>query len=52
MILCFKTNSHIWTDKQHFDIKQASMIVQERETRPPQSLRRNAEGDPRGDEAD
>ena len=27
------------------------MIVQEKETRPPQSLWRNAKGDPRGDEA-
>jgi len=30
MILYFKTHTHIYTDKQHFDIKQASMIVQEK----------------------
>ena|GEM_PF-4238340 len=27
MILHFKAHTHIYTDKQHFDIKQASMIV-------------------------
>lgn len=31
MILHFKTHPHIHTDKQYFDIKQASMIVQEKE---------------------
>ena len=31
MILHFKEQSHLQTDKQHFDIKQASMIVQEKE---------------------
>ena len=31
MILHFKAHTHIYTDKQHFDIKQASMIVQEKE---------------------
>ena len=31
MILYFKTLTHIYTDKQHFDTKQASMIVQEKE---------------------
>ena len=31
MILYFKTPTHIYTDKQHFDTKQASMIVQEKE---------------------
>ena len=31
MILHFKAYTHIHTDKQHFDIKQASMIVQEKE---------------------
>ncbi len=31
MILYFKTPTHIYTDKQHFDIKQASVIVQEEE---------------------
>ena len=31
MILHFKEHTHIHTDKQHFDIKQASMIVQEKE---------------------
>ena len=31
MILYFKAHTHIQTDKQHFDIKQASMIVQEKE---------------------
>ena len=27
----FKEHTHIYTDKQHLDIKQASMIVQEKE---------------------
>ena len=31
MILHFKEYPHIYTDKQHFEIKQASMIVQEKE---------------------
>ena len=31
MIPHFKEHTHIYTDKQHFDIKQASMIVQEKE---------------------
>ena len=31
MILHFKTHAHIHTDKQRFDTKQASMIVQEKE---------------------
>ena len=31
MILHFKAHTHIYTDKQYFDIKQASMIVQEKE---------------------
>ena len=31
MIFYFKTPTHIYTDKQHFDTKQASMIVQEKE---------------------
>ena len=31
MILHFKVYTHILTNKQHFDIKQASMIVQEKE---------------------
>ena len=31
MTLHFKEHTHIHTDKQHFDIKQASMIVQEKE---------------------
>ena len=31
MIPHFKEYTHIHTDKQHFDIKQASMIVQEKE---------------------
>ena len=31
MIPHFKAHTHIHTDKQHFDIKQASMIVQEKE---------------------
>ena len=34
MILHFKTHTHIHTDKQHFEIKQASMIVQEKEPLP------------------
>ena len=37
MILHFKVYTHILTDKQHFDIKQASMIVQEKEPLSPQS---------------
>ena len=36
MILHFKAYTHIHTDKQHFDIKQASMIVQEKEPLSPQ----------------
>ena len=36
MILYFKTPTHIYTDKQHFDTKQASMIVQEKEPLSPQ----------------
>ena len=36
MILYFKTPTHIHTDKQRFDIKQASMIVQEKEPLSPQ----------------
>ena len=36
MILHFKKCTHIHTDKQHFDIKQASMIVQEKEPLSPQ----------------
>ena len=36
MILHFKGNIHIYTEKQHFDIKQASMIVQEKEPLSPQ----------------
>ena len=31
MIPHFKEHTHIYTDKQHFEIKQASMIVQEKE---------------------
>ena len=31
MIPHFEKHTHIHTDKQHFDIKQASMIVQEKE---------------------
>ena len=31
MIPHFKEHTHIHTDKQRFDIKQASMIVQEKE---------------------
>jgi hypothetical protein len=31
MILHFKARTHIYTDKQHLEIKQASMIVQEKE---------------------
>ena len=31
MIPHFKAHTHIRSDKQHFDIKQASMIVQEKE---------------------
>ena len=31
MIPHFKEHTHIHTDKQYFDIKQASMIVQEKE---------------------
>ena len=37
MILHFKAHTHIYTDKQYFDIKQASMIVQEKEPLSPQS---------------
>ena len=36
MILYFKTPTHIQIDKQHFDTKQASMIVQEKEPLSPQ----------------
>jgi len=36
MILHFKVYTHILTNKQHFDIKQASMIVQEKEPLSPQ----------------
>ena len=36
MILHFKAYTHIHTDKQHFDTKQASMIVQEKEPLSPQ----------------
>lgn len=36
MILYFKTPTNIYTDKQHFDTKQASMIVQEKEPLSPQ----------------
>ena len=36
MILHFKTHAHIHTDKQRFDTKQASMIVQEKEPLSPQ----------------
>ena len=36
MIPHFKAHTHIHTDKQHFDIKQASMIVQEKEPLSPQ----------------
>ena len=36
MVLYFKTPTHIYTDKQHFDTKQASMIVQEKEPLSPQ----------------
>ena len=36
MILYFKTPTHIYTDKQNFDTKQASMIVQEKEPLSPQ----------------
>lgn len=36
MMLHFKAHTHIRTDKQHFDIKQASMIVQEKEPLYPQ----------------
>ena len=36
MILHFKTHTHIQTDKQYFDIKQTSMIVQEKEPLSPQ----------------
>ena len=31
MTLHFKAHAHIHTDKQHFEIKQASMTVQEKE---------------------
>ena len=36
MILYFTTPTHIYTDKQHFDTKQAFMIVQEKEPLSPQ----------------
>ena len=36
MILHFKEHTHIYTDKQHFDIKKESMIVQEKEPLSPQ----------------
>ena len=36
MILHFKARTHIYTDKQHLEIKQASMIVQEKEPLSPQ----------------
>ena len=36
MIPHFKEHTHIHTDKQYFDIKQASMIVQEKEPLSPQ----------------
>ena len=36
MIPHFKEQLHIHTDKQHFDTKQASMIVQEKEPLSPQ----------------
>ena len=36
MIPHFKEHTHIHTDKQRFDIKQASMIVQEKEPLSPQ----------------
>ena len=36
MIPHFKIHTHIHTDKQHFDIKQASMTVQEKEPLSPQ----------------
>ena len=36
MIPYFKERTHTHTDKQHFDIKQASMIVQEKEPLSPQ----------------
>ena len=36
MILHFKTHTNIHIDKQHIDIKQASMIVQEKEPLSPQ----------------
>lgn len=36
MILHFKAHTHIYTDKQHFDIKKASIIVQEKEPLSPQ----------------
>ena len=36
MIPHFKKYAHIYTDKQHLDIKQASMIVQEKEPLSPQ----------------
>ena len=39
MILHFKEHTHIHTDKQHFDIKQASMIVQEKEPLPAEKER-------------
>ena len=36
MIPHFKEHTHIHTDKQRFDIKQVSMIVQEKEPLSPQ----------------
>jgi len=36
MMLHFKEYTYIHTDKQHFDIKQASMTVQEKEPPSPQ----------------
>ena len=38
MIPHFKEHTHIYTDKQHFDIKQASMIVQEKEPLSPREV--------------
>ena len=38
MIPLFKEHTHIYTDKQHFDIKQASMIVQEKEPLSPREV--------------
>lgn len=36
MIPHFKAHTHIQSDKQHFDTKQASMIAQEKEPLSPQ----------------